>query len=189
VWLLAKDSIYDLRQYNRHSVFYCWVCKVTEITHYQHHTMQVDIDTISVTFTHRHQLISTTCTSSFIKNQLFYEAQVPSALFVWWQQWVLIWIFTWQGLWLLHHADSIRPTSNHAFNWLADYTNNPSNRIYCCTELAVFSLAPPSHNHQQYSLCLPTEERSGRVGLGGLVKYENGIPGNGHPSQYSPGSM
>jgi len=36
--------------------------------------------------------------------------------------------------------------------------------------------------HRQYSLRPPTEGWPGSVGLGALVKYQDGIPANGHPS-------
>jgi len=39
-------------------------------------------------------------------------------------------------------------------------------------------------NYRQYSFCLLMDGWPGWVGLGSLVEYENGIPANGHRSQY-----
>jgi len=66
-----------------------------------------------------------------------------------------------------------------AFNQLSQYTNSPGHRAYSFTKLAIFF---PSgiHNHCYYSFRLPTEGWPGWVGLGGLVKYQDGIPTNGH---------
>jgi len=63
-----------------------------------------------------------------------------------------------------------------AFNQLSQYAN----RACCYAELALFFLAVAITSTD---FTYPAEW-PGWVGLGGLVKIEDGIPTNGHPSQY-----
>jgi len=75
-----------------------------------------------------------------------------------------------------------------AFNQLGQSTNSPGNRAYCYAELAVSSLAVAvtiASTHYAY----PLRDSQAVLAwvawcLGGLVRYQNSTPANGHISQY-----
>jgi len=84
-------------------------------------------------------------------------------------------------------ASSVIVTST--FNQLSQHAISPGHRAYCYAKLAVF-FPSGSHNHLLISPThvgmtswVPSIHPS-LFGLGGLVKYEYGVPANDHPSQY-----
>jgi len=81
------------------------------------------------------------------------------------------------------HIDRMAgPIAASTFNRLGQYSSSPGNRAYCYAELAVSSLSVTGPSPV---LIVPTHWGwPGWVGMGGLVKYRDGIPTNGHQSQY-----
>ena len=64
---------------------------------------------------------------------------------------------------------------------LPNRLSSPGNRAYCYAELAVF---PQRWLGPSPVLITPTHGGMARLSkLGDLVRYQDGIPANGHPSQ------
>jgi len=62
------------------------------------------------------------------------------------------------------------------FDRLGQYASSPGNRVYCYGKLAISSLVVAktiASTHSAYA------HRPGQVGLGGLIKFQDGIPLNG----------